>query len=42
MTKLEILAQRHQKSGERRLDIADYRDATLPFPGMVMQEGVRL
>lgn len=42
MTKLEILAQLHQKLGERKIDIAVYRDTTRPFPRMVMQEGVRL
>jgi hypothetical protein len=42
MTKLEILAQLHQKSGERKIDIAVYSDATRPFTGMVMQIGVLL
>ena len=42
MTKLDILAQLHQKLGERKIDIAIYPDATRPFPRMVMQEGVRL
>ena len=42
MTKLEILAQLHQKLGERKIDIAIYPDTTRPFPRMVMQEGVRL
>jgi predicted nucleotidyltransferase len=42
MTKLEILAQLHQKLGERKIDIAVYRDTARPFPRMVMQEGVRL
>ena len=42
MTKLDILAQLHQKLGERKIDIAIYPDATRPFPRMVMQEGGRL
>jgi len=42
MTKLQILAQLHQKLGERKIDIAVYSDTTRPFPRMVMQEGVRL
>lgn len=42
MTKLEILAQLHQKLGERKIDIAIYPDTTRPFTRMVMQEGVRL
>ena len=42
MTKLDILAQLHQKLGERKIDIAIYPDTTRPFPRMVMQEGVRL
>jgi len=42
MTKLDILAQLHQKLGERKIDIAVYPDTTRPFPRMVMQEGVRL
>ena len=42
MTKLEILAQLHQKLGERKIDIAVYSDTTRPFPRMVMQTGVLL
>lgn len=42
MTKLEILAQLHQRLGERKIDIAVYPDTTRPFPRMVMREGVRL
>ncbi len=42
MMKLDILAQLHQKLGERKIDIAIYPDTTRPFPRMVMQEGVRL
>lgn len=42
MMKLGILAQLHQKLGERKIDIAVYSDASRPFPRMVMQEGVRL
>ncbi len=42
MTKLDILAELHQKLGERRIDIAIYPDATRPFPRIIMQEGVRL
>ena len=42
MMKLEILAQLHQRLGERKIDIAIYPDTTRPFPRMVMQEGVRL
>jgi len=42
MAKLDILAQLHQKLGERKIDIAVYADATRPFPRMIMQEGVRL
>ena len=40
--KLDILAQLHQKLGERKIDIAIYPDTSRPFPRMVMQEGVRL
>jgi predicted nucleotidyltransferase len=42
MMKLDILAQLHQKLGERRIDIAVYPDTTRPFPRMAIQEGVRL
>ena len=42
MTKLDILAQLHQKLGDRKIDLAVYADATRPFPRMVVQEGVRL
>lgn len=42
MAKLEILAQLHQKLGDRKIDIAIYPDATRPFPRMVMQEAIRL
>lgn len=42
MKKLGILAQLHQKLGERKIDIAVYPDTSRPFPRMVMQEGVRL
>jgi len=42
MTKLDILAQLHQKLGERKIDIAVYPDTTRPFPRMVMQGAVRL
>ena len=42
MTKLKILAQLHQKLGERKIDIAVYPDTTRPFPRMVIQEAVRL
>ena len=42
MTKLEILAQLHQRLGERKIDIAIYPDATRPFPRMVMQSAVPL
>ena len=42
MAKLAILAQLHLKLGERKIDIAVYPDTTRAFPGMVMQEGVRL
>lgn len=42
MTKLDILAQLHQKLGERKIDLAVYPDTSRPFPRMVMQEGVRL
>ena len=42
MMKLEILAQLHQKLGERKIDVVIYPDSTRPFPRMVMQEGVRL
>jgi uncharacterized protein len=42
MTKLDILAELHQKLGERKIDIAIYPDATRPFPRIIMQEGVRL
>ena len=42
MTKLEILAQLHQKLGERKIDIAVYSDTTRPFPRLVIQTGVLL
>jgi predicted nucleotidyltransferase len=42
MTKLDILAQLHQKLGERKIDIAVYHDTTRPFPRMVIQQGVCL
>ena len=42
MLKLSILAQLHQKLGDRKIDIAVYPDDSRPFPRMVMQEGVRL
>lgn len=42
MTKLDILAQLHQKLGERKIDIVVYPDATRPFPRMVIPDGVRL
>ena len=42
MAKLDILAQRHQQLGERKIDIAVYEDDTRPFPRTVVQEGVRL
>jgi predicted nucleotidyltransferase len=42
MMKLGILAQLHQKLGERKIDIAVYPDDSRPFPRMVMDEGVRL
>jgi predicted nucleotidyltransferase len=42
MTKLEILAQLHQRLGERKIDIAVYPDSTQPFPRMVMQTGIPL
>ena len=40
--KLDILAQLHQKLGERKIDIAIYPDTSRPFPRMVIQEGVLL
>ncbi len=42
MVKLGILAQLHQKLGERKIDIAVYQDDSRSFPRMVMQKGVRL
>lgn len=42
MDKLEILAQPHQRIGERKIDIAIYPDTTRPFPRMVIQAGVPL
>jgi len=42
MTKLDILAQLHQKLGDRKIDIVIYPDDIRPFPRMVMQEGIRL
>ena len=42
MMKLDILAELHQRLGERKIDIAIYPDATRPFPRIVMQEGLRL
>lgn len=42
MTKLDILAQLHQKLGARKIDIAIYPDLSSPFSRMAMQTGVRL
>ena len=42
MMKLDILAELHQRLGERKIDIAIYPDATRPFPRIIMQEGLRL
>jgi hypothetical protein len=42
MDKLDILAQLHQRIGERKIDIAIYPDTTRPFPRMVIQTGVPL
>lgn len=42
MTKLGILAQLHQRIGERKIDIAIYPDTTRPFPRLIMQTGVLL
>ena len=42
MDKLEILAQLHQRMGERKIDIAIYPDTTRPFPRMVIKTGVHL
>ncbi len=42
MAKLEILAQLHQKLGDRKIDIAIYPDATRPFPRLVMHEAILL
>lgn len=42
MTKLDILAQLHQKLGERKIDIAVYANTARPFARMVIKEGVRL
>ena len=42
IAKLGILAQLHQKLGERKIDIAVYPDDAGVFPRMVVQEGQRL
>jgi predicted nucleotidyltransferase len=42
MAKLDILAQLHQKLGERKIDMVIYPDTTRPFPRMVLQTGVPL
>lgn len=42
MTKLGILAQLHQRLGERKIDIAVFPDDSRPCARMVMQEGVSL
>ena len=42
MTKLDILAQLHQRLGMCKIDIAIYPDTTRPFPRMVIQTGVQL
>ena len=42
MAKLDILAQLHQKLGDRHIDIAVYPDADRPFPRMVLPKAVRL
>ena len=36
------LSKLHQQIGERKIDIAVYRDTMRPFPKMVMQTGVLL
>ena len=42
MTKLGVLAQLHQKLGERKIDLAVYPDASRPFPRMVMEKALLL
>ena len=42
MTKLDILAQLHQKLGARKIDIAIYPDLSSPFSRMAMQMEVLL
>lgn len=42
MTKLDILAQLHQRLGERKIDIVVYPDAVRPFPRIAIQTGVPL
>jgi len=42
ITKLEILAQLHQRLGACKFDIAVYSDTARPFPRMIVQTGVPL
>jgi predicted nucleotidyltransferase len=42
MRKLDILAQLHQRMGERKIDIAIYPDSTRPFARIAIQSGVRI
>jgi predicted nucleotidyltransferase len=42
MKKLEILAQLHEKLGERKIDIAIFPDTKRPFAKIALEKGIRL
>ena len=42
MEKLEILAQLHDKLGERKIDLAVFPDANRPFAKIALEKGIRL
>jgi predicted nucleotidyltransferase len=42
MKKLEILAQLHEKLGERKIDLAVFHDANRPFAKIALKTGIRL
>lgn len=42
MAKLDILAQLHQKLGERKIDLAVFTDASPPFARIAIKSGIRL
>lgn len=42
MKKLEILAQLHEKLGDRKIDLAVFPDANRPFAKIALEKGIRL